>query len=84
MSARSGVSTSKYVDGAVRTPKRRKGLHWMSARQTEAYFIARDALRRIERTTPLVLPSLEAASKSVARSEAPYSLDRSDFGGPVR
>jgi hypothetical protein len=34
--------------------KRRGGLPSMSARQTQAYLLARDALRRIQRTSSLV------------------------------
>ena len=50
-------------------------------RQTEAYLIARDALRRIRRSSPLVVPTLEAGTKPVERPEAPQPRDLNAFGG---
>ena len=85
MSARFGVSGSGNVGSAARTLRRREGLPWMNVRQTEAYLIARDALRRIQRISPLVAPTLEARAKSVGRLEAPrprpQPRDRHVFGG---
>jgi len=70
MSARFGSSVSGDVGGAVGTAGRRRGLPWMSKKETDAYLISRDALRRIQRTSPLVLPTLEARIKFAERSEA--------------
>ena len=39
-----------------------RSLPSMSARQLDAYFSAREAIRRIQRTTPLVFPALAARS----------------------
>ncbi len=54
MSVRIATSLSGDPDPSRRTMKRRGGLPSMSARQTQAYLLARDALRRIQRTSSLV------------------------------
>lgn len=48
-----------------KTSRRREGgLPWMSAQQAEAYLIARDTLRRIQRTAPLLRPALDPRFKA--------------------
>ena len=74
MSARFGGYGSGNGGSAARALGRREGLPWMTDKQTEAYLIARDALRRIQRSSPLVVPALQ-------RAEAPHSRARGAFGG---
>ena len=81
MSARFGVSGSGNWGSAARTLRGREGLPWMNDKQTEAYFIARDTLRRLQRSSPLVVPRLESGSKPGGRSEAPQPRDLNAFGG---
>lgn len=57
------------------TMRRRGGLPSMSEKQTQAYLIARDALRRLGRTCSLVLPMVEKGSGG-DRSEATRTRDR--------
>jgi hypothetical protein len=56
MSSRSGTSLSGNAGQGRTTMKRRGGLPSMSEKQTQAYLIARDALRWIQRTSALVPP----------------------------
>ncbi len=56
MSTRFGVSTSGNAHLAVGVTQPRRGLRWMSERQTEAYLMTRDTLRRIQRSLPSVPP----------------------------
>lgn len=58
-----------------RTMRRRGGLPSMSEKQTQAYLIARDTLRRLGRTCSLVLPMVEKGSGG-DRSEAIRTRDR--------
>jgi len=52
MSTRFGVSPSDNTGKSAAAAQRRRGLRWMSERQTEAYLIAREALRRVQRSLP--------------------------------
>ena len=56
MSSRFGTSLSENAGRLHKTKKRRGGLPSMSEKQTQAYLVARDALRRIQRTSSLVIP----------------------------
>jgi hypothetical protein len=57
--------------------RRRGGLPSMSEKQTQAYLIARDTLRRIGRTCSLVLPMVEKGSGG-DRSKATRARDRAN------
>ena len=57
------------------TMRRRGGLPSMSEKQTQAYLIARDTLRRLGRTCSLVLPTVEKGSGGI-RSEATRTRGR--------
>jgi hypothetical protein len=57
MSSRSRTSSSRNPERIIRTTMwGRGGLPSMSEKQTQAYLIARDVLRRIRRTCSLVMP----------------------------
>jgi hypothetical protein len=57
MSTRFGVSASGNAGGAVNKTTPRKGLRWMNERQTEAYLLTREALRRVQRSFPSASPA---------------------------
>jgi hypothetical protein len=57
--------------------RRRGGLPSMSEKQTQAYLIARDTLRRIGRTCSLVLPMVEKGSGG-DRSDTTRTRDRAN------
>ena len=59
------------------TMRRRGGLPSMSEKQTQAYLIARDTLRRLGRTCSLVLPTVEKGSGG-DRSEATRTRGRAN------
>lgn len=59
------------------TMRRRGGLPSMSEKQSQAYLIARDTLRRIRRTCSLVLPMVEKGSGG-DRSEATRTRGRAN------
>ena len=54
MSSRFGASLSGHAGRGGETMRGRGGSFYMSEKQTQAYLIARDALRRIRRTSALV------------------------------
>lgn len=76
MSTRFGGSASNNAGGYARATRRREGLPWMSNKQTEAYLVARDTLRRIQRTSPLVLPTLEKRLQLGELAEEPLVTNR--------
>jgi hypothetical protein len=55
MDARTGVNTTEPVKPGG-TPRRHKRSPWMSRQHTEAYLLARETLRRIQRTVTSALP----------------------------
>lgn len=65
MASRSVTSPSGSARQNQRPMRRRGGLPSMSEKQTQAYLIARDALRRIRRTSALVLPSPDAVPRGL-------------------
>ena len=75
MCSRSATSLLENAGRTRRTTRRRSGLPSMSAKQTQAYLIARDALRRIQRTSSLLADPGNPGPKQGERSE---QLHRSD------
>lgn len=55
-SSRSRTAPAGHAPGARRGSRSRRGLPSLSEKQTQAYLAARDVLRRIQRTSTLVLP----------------------------
>jgi hypothetical protein len=64
MSSRLSASLSGTAGQTRRTMRRHSGLPFMSEQQAQAYLIARDALRRIRRTSSLVLSPQDRAAKT--------------------
>ncbi len=54
MNSHSPTPSSAHARTSRKAAKVSGGLPYMSQRQTEAYLLARDALRRIQRTSSLV------------------------------
>jgi hypothetical protein len=70
MNSRFAASPSETAAPTTRkTRSRRGGLASMSEKQTQAYLMARDALRRIQRTSLLLATSMRASADLRGRSE---------------
>jgi hypothetical protein len=61
--------------------RRRAGMPYMSDAQTQAYLMARDALRRIRRTSSLLFPPEVVTTHRRGRSVSNRSWDRSRISG---
>lgn len=71
MNSRFAASPSENAAPTTsRTRRRRGSLGSMSEKQTQAYLLARDALRRIQRTSSLLAASTPASAGLLKRSEA--------------
>lgn len=84
MCSRSGafISANAWPNHGI--GRRRTGLPCMSESQTQAYLIARDFLRRIQRTSSLILPPEDVAKDRRVRSVSTRSWGRSgDSGNPA-
>ena len=75
MSSRSSASLTEASARTRRTMGRRSGSPSMSEKQTQAYLAARDALRRIRRTSALLAELPNAGLQPVGRSETPRRAD---------
>lgn len=75
MTSRFGASLSGNVRRTGTTMRHRSGLPSMSEKQSQAYLIARDALRRIARTSSLVFPPPDEGS-GAGVSDATRRADR--------
>lgn len=72
MSSRFAASPSKNAALMTSgTKSRRRNSAPMSEKQTQAYLMARDALRRIQRISLLLATSTDASAFLRGRSEAP-------------
>ena len=78
MSARFDTSLSGIDGRTRRTMRSCGGLPSMSEQQTQAYLIARDALRRIRRTSSLVLAPPRGGPTLADQSEATQRWDRNN------
>jgi hypothetical protein len=78
MSSRSSASLREASARTRGTKGRQSGSPSMSEMQTQAYLAARDALRRIRRTSALLAGLPKTGLQPVGRSETPH---RSDAGG---
>ena len=76
MSSRSGASLSGNAKWNHGPGKRRAGRPSMSESQTQAYLLARDVLRRIRRTSSLMLPTEDVTIDRRGRSVSTRSWDR--------
>ena len=65
------ASPSKNAEATGKKRSRRGKLASMSEKQTQAYLMACDALRRIRRTSSLLAASANANADFSGRSEAP-------------
>lgn len=81
MSSRSDTALSGYAKQNRGFGRRRAGLPCMSESQTRAYLIARDLLRRIQRTSCGILPPEDVAKNRRVRSVSTQSWARSGVGG---
>ena len=71
MNSRFAASPSDSA-APIKKPRSRRGrLACMSEKQTQAYLMARDALRRIQRTSSLLATSTHAGAVLRGRSQAP-------------
>ena len=71
MNSRFAASPSENATATNKTRSRRGRLASMSEKQTQAYLMARDALRRIRRTSSLLAASTHASADFGRRSEVP-------------
>jgi len=78
MHSRPATSLSETAGQTHRTMGRRRGLPSMSEKQTQAYLMARDALRRIQRTSSLLAAPPNARPDRGERSEATHRWDGSN------
>jgi hypothetical protein len=78
MASRSVTPPSGNGGHNRRSMPRRGGLPFMSEKQTQAYLIARDALRRIQRTSSLVLPPADGRPNLGDRPARTQSRDRNN------
>jgi hypothetical protein len=78
MVSRSVTSASGNSGRNRRSMPRRGGLPSMSEKQTQAYLIARDALRRIQRTSSLVLPPPDGRPNPGDRPAGKQSRERNN------
>jgi len=78
MHSRPATSLSETAGKTQRTVARRRGLPSMSEKQTQAYLMARDALRRIRRTSSLLAAPRNARLDLGERSEATHRWDGSN------
>jgi hypothetical protein len=76
MASRSVTPASGNSGRNRRSMPRRGGLPSMSEKQTQAYLIARDALRRIQRTSLLVLPPPDGRPNPGDRPEGTQPRER--------
>ncbi len=72
MNPQSPTPSSRPGRATRNAPRRSAGIPYMSERQIQAYLLARDALRRIQRSTSLV----DAAVHRAARDCPPLSHER--------
>ena len=79
MSSKSGTSLSKNAKRIHTKGRQRSGLLSLSESQTRAYLMARDLLRRVQRTSVLLFP--EAAGTELrGRPTSSRPRDPSDDG----
>ena len=79
MNSRFAASPSENAAPTTsRTRRRRGSLGSMSEKQTQAYLLARDALRRIQRTSSLLAAPPNARPDRGERSEATHRWDGSN------
>ena len=71
MNSRFAASPSKNSAPTSKTRSHRGRLTFMGEKQTQAYLMARDVLRRIQRTSSLLAASTPASPGPGRRSEAP-------------
>jgi hypothetical protein len=76
MQARFGTFLPANGERTRRTTRRRRGVRSMSEKQTQAYLFAREALRRIRRTSELLAAPPNAVPDPGGRSEAAHRLNR--------
>lgn len=81
MASRSGPSRAGNAKPNHGFGRRRAGAPYLSESQTQAYLLARDVLRRIQRTSSLLLPPQDLGADRRDRSVAMPSGDGSGVRG---
>lgn len=71
MSSRFGSSLSGNAGRSSKTMSFRTGRRVMSEKQIQAYLVSRDALRRIQRTSSLLLPLRGRGRAAISHSSCP-------------
>jgi hypothetical protein len=69
MNSHSPAPSSGHGRTESKTDVRSRGLPFMSERQTEAYLLARDAVRRIQRTSSLLGAVSQRAAGGIIRAQ---------------
>ncbi len=69
MDSRSSMPASGTSFASRTLSKRVAGTPYMSEQQTQAYLIARDVVRRVQRTSPLVSSILQTSSGTINRAQ---------------